>query len=191
MKAKLPILAILLLLVACKSKQKSISVAASDNSAINYKAKAAIAAAGDESSLPENKPEEPTDNTFNPLVNDIVRTAIDYTGVRYKFGGTTKKGMDCSGLIYVAFTKYEIPIQRASFQMAKQGDAISLEEVRKGDLLFFTTGKKNRINHVGLVVEVSQSEIRFIHSTSSRGVLVSSLDEGYWNYAFDHARRIM
>lgn len=127
-----------------------------------------------------------------PLANNIVSTALSYSGTRYKFGGTTRKGMDCSGLLYVAFKEHDIALQRTSYNMATQGEKIPLKVVQKGDLLFFkTTKKRKRINHVGLVVETDNDAIKFIHSTTSRGVIISSLNEGYWNYAFVEARRIL
>ncbi|GGD53776.1 C40 family peptidase [Muriicola marianensis] len=122
----------------------------------------------------------------------VINTALTYTGVKYKYGGTTRKGMDCSGLMYITFQEHDIYLPRVSFYMANEGRKISLEEVSKGDLLFFTTSnRRKRINHVGLVVEVEGDDIRFIHSTTSRGVIVSSLKEGYWNYAFVKATRIL
>ncbi|QLE00660.1 C40 family peptidase [Galbibacter sp. BG1] len=122
----------------------------------------------------------------------IIKTALSYNGTPYKYGGTTKRGMDCSGLIYTSFKENDIALQRASYMMATQGKKIKVKDVEEGDLLFFTTNKNSRrINHVGLVVEVKGKDIQFIHSTTSRGVLVSSLSEGYWSYAFNHARRIL
>lgn len=128
----------------------------------------------------------------NPKVNKIVSKAMSFAGTRYKFGGNTKKGIDCSGLIHVALKDNDIPFPRVSYQMANEGKRINLKDVAKGDLLFFKTSKSGkRINHVGLVVEVNGGEIRFIHATSSRGVIVSSLREGYWNHAFIKATRIL
>ncbi|MCM5662639.1 C40 family peptidase [Galbibacter mesophilus] len=122
----------------------------------------------------------------------IIKTALSYNGTPYKYGGTTKRGMDCSGLIYTSFKENDVALQRASYMMATEGKKISLKHVEEGDLLFFTTNKNSRrINHVGLVVSVKGKDIQFIHSTSSRGVLVSSLSEGYWNFAFNHARRVL
>ncbi|MCK0191021.1 C40 family peptidase [Arenibacter sp. F20364] len=122
----------------------------------------------------------------------IINTALTFSGTRYKFGGTTNNGMDCSGLLYVAFGEHDIQLPRASYQMAEEGQKINLKEVDKGDLLFFgTSRRKNNINHVGLVVQVDGDDIKFIHSTSSRGVIVSSLQEGYWNYAFIKAARVL
>lgn len=128
----------------------------------------------------------------NTQADEVVATAMTFAGTRYQFGGTTKRGMDCSGLVYVALNEHNIPFPRVSYQMANEGQRIKLKAVQKGDLLFFKTGKsRKRINHVGLVVDVEGDEIRFIHSTSSRGVIVSSLREGFWNHTFVKATRIM
>lgn len=125
-------------------------------------------------------------------VDRIVSKAMTFSGTRYKFGGTTKRGMDCSGLVFVALTENDIPFPRVSYQMANEGKRIKRREIEKGDLLFFKTSKSGkRINHVGLVVDVDGDDIRFIHSTSSRGVIVSSLREGFWNHSFIKATRIL
>lgn len=124
--------------------------------------------------------------------DQIINTALSYSGVRYKYGGTTSKGMDCSGLLYVSFSEHEVNLPRTSHLMADLGRKIRVDEVEKGDLLFFKTSSRGkRINHVGLVVSVNEREIKFIHATTSRGVIVSSLREGFWNYAFVKATRIL
>ena len=122
----------------------------------------------------------------------IVNYAKTFKGTRYKFGGTTKKGMDCSGLVYVSYQKEGVTMPRISRDMAKKGKRISLSKTNKGDLLFFKTNKnKNTINHVGLVVENKRGEIFFIHATSSLGVIISSLDERYWKNSFVEVRRVI
>ncbi|WP_024772419.1 C40 family peptidase [Aquimarina macrocephali] len=124
-------------------------------------------------------------------IKSIVSYAKTFGGTRYKFGGTTKKGMDCSGLVYTSFKKENIVLPRTSRTMATQGKAISLKKVIVGDLLFFKTNKrKNVISHVGLVVE-TKGVIKFIHASTSRGVIISSLDEKYWNKCFAGARRVL
>ncbi|QCW98723.1 NlpC/P60 family protein [Aggregatimonas sangjinii] len=132
------------------------------------------------------------EKTSNSKVDNIINTALQYSGVRYKFGGTTKKGMDCSGLLYVAFGEHDVQLPRVSRNMAEEGRRVRVKDVEKGDLLFFSTQKRGRgINHVGMVVAIEDDEIKFIHSSSSRGVIVSSLREGYWNYAFVKATRVL
>ncbi|TVZ22179.1 NlpC/P60 family protein [Dokdonia sp. Hel_I_63] len=122
----------------------------------------------------------------------IINQAQSFAGTRYKFGGTTRKGMDCSGLIYIAFQKENIVLPRISRQMAERGQPIKDKDISKGDLLFFRTNKSSkRINHVGLVTKVTSDDIYFIHATTSKGVLTSNLNERYWNNAYIMARRVL
>jgi len=124
--------------------------------------------------------------------DNIINTALTFSGTRYKWGGTTKKGMDCSGLLYVSFGKHDVQLPRVSRDMAEEGKRVKINKVEKGDLLFFKTKKRGkRINHVGMVVSIKNDEIKFIHSSSSRGVIVSSLREGFWNNAFVKATRVL
>ncbi|SNY94487.1 C40 family peptidase [Flagellimonas pacifica] len=143
----------------------------------------------EETTLPKKSKKEERKNS---KANAIVSTALTFSGTRYKFGGITKKGMDCSGLIFISLKENDISFPRVSYQMAEQGKRIKLTQIEKGDLLFFKTSKRGkRINHVGLVVDVKGVDVKFIHSTTSRGVIVSSLREGYWNHAFVKAMRFL
>jgi probable lipoprotein NlpC len=122
----------------------------------------------------------------------VISNALRYKGVRYKYGGITKRGMDCSGLIYVSYLQEKVRLPRVSINMAKKGKKVSLEIAKKGDLLFFkTTKSKHSINHIGLIISVKKNQIRFIHSTTSRGVIISLLSEKYWKNAFVKAKRIL
>ena len=123
---------------------------------------------------------------------DIINYAKQFEGIRYRYGGTTKEGMDCSGLIFESFRAYDIYLPRISRDMAKQGEKVSLKKTQRGDLLFFKTrNRRNNINHVGLVVEIEDNAIKFIHATTSNGVIISSLNESYWKDAFKEVRRIL
>lgn len=134
---------------------------------------------------PEAEPED-------KRVYNITSFARDHEGTPYKFGGTTRSGMDCSGLVYTSFLQENIPLPRSSRDMALKGDRLSLEEVNIGDLLFFETNKNKKvINHVGLVVEIQPGHIFFIHSSTSRGVIISSLADNYWWDHFVMARRLI
>jgi cell wall-associated NlpC family hydrolase len=121
----------------------------------------------------------------------LVSTAFKYEGVRYKGGGTTIAGMDCSGLVSTTFKTHHILLPRSSYEMAKVGEKIKLEEVQKGDLVFFKTNGKSQINHVGLVTEIREGEIFFIHSSVQRGVIVSSMREPYYKKTFSQANRLL
>lgn len=139
--------------------------------------------------------QEKVENTTKEEVtvaDKIVWTAVSYKGIPYRFGGTTERGMDCSGLIYTSFQQRDVPIARTSREMYAQGTSIPLRKVQRGDLLFFKTARKRgKVNHVGLVTSVSNGDIRFIHSTSSQGVIVTSLHEDYWKRAFIEAKRVL
>ncbi len=138
-----------------------------------------------------------TTNTYSieteeSKVFNIVDYAKQFNGVKYKFGGATADGMDCSGLVFESFRAFNILLPRSSRDMARKGVEISLTNTQEGDLLFFKTrNKRNEINHVGLVVTSNNGDIEFIHATLSAGVTVSKLSENYWNSAFVEARRIL
>jgi len=133
-----------------------------------------------------------TSKTINPKAADIINYANTFEGVKYKYGGTTKKGMDCSGLIYVAFNENDVALPRVSTDMATSGQWVDLKKVKEGDLLFFATKKNSRtINHVGLVTSARLGNVEFIHATTSKGVITSNLAERYWYFAFVQARRVL
>lgn len=122
----------------------------------------------------------------------IVDYAKQFNGVKYKFGGATADGMDCSGLVFESFRAFNISLPRSSRDMARKGVEIPLTNTQEGDLLFFKTrNKRNEINHVGLVITSNNGNIEFIHATLSAGVTVSKLSENYWNSTFVEARRIL
>ena len=133
-----------------------------------------------------------TTNKPTKEANAIVKYAKSFNGTRYKYGGTTKRGMDCSGLIYTSFKQHEIDLPRTTSDLKSAGDWIDLKEVNVGDLVFFATKKNSRnVNHVGIVTEVRTGNVEFIHASSSKGVMVSSLAERYWYFAFVQARRVL
>ena len=128
----------------------------------------------------------------NALIEKIIENASAYEGVRYKYGGTTKKGMDCSGLMYTVFSEEDISLPRTTSQLSTYGDWVDLKEVKEGDLLFFATRRNSRqVNHVGLVTSARLGRVEFIHASTSRGVIRSLLSEKYWYFAFVQARRVL
>ncbi len=134
----------------------------------------------------------PIPESYSRIAEKIVKTTKRFEGTRYKYGGTDKKGMDCSGLIYTSFLEEGVPLPRTSRAMSLREERLYLKEVTIGDLLFFETNKNRKvINHVGLVVDVTEDGIYFIHSSTSSGVIISSLSESYWYNNFVMARRVM
>lgn len=126
----------------------------------------------------------------NKQADSVLREAKKYLGTPYKYGGTTKSGMDCSGLVINAYNAAGIQMPRISRDQANEGKEIKLKDVREGDLVFFNTSG-SRISHVGIVEDVKNGEVFFIHSSSSKGVIVSSIEETYWSKRFVKAVRVL
>nr|WP_294773657.1 C40 family peptidase [uncultured Flavobacterium sp.] len=125
------------------------------------------------------------------LIKQLINSASDNLGVGYRGGGTTKAGFDCSGLIYSTFKKFDITLPRSSHEMATVGTKIDLSNAKKGDLIFFINRGQRRINHVGMVVEVTAEEVKFIHSSTQSGVIISSTKEPYYNRTFVQINRVL
>lgn len=125
------------------------------------------------------------------LITQLINAASDNLGVHYRSGGTTKEGFDCSGLIYSTFKKFEIALPRSSHEMAEKGTQVAIQNVKKGDLIFFINRGQHRINHVGMVVEINGDEIKFIHSSTQSGVIISSINEPYYKNTFAQINRIL
>lgn len=135
---------------------------------------------------------EETMSEENSEVAALITLAKSYEGVSYRAGGTTKRGMDCSGLVTTVFRAFDKSLPRSSALMSREGVEVSLSKVEKGDLLFFDIARlKGNINHVGLVTSVENGEVKFIHSTTSKGVITTSINEPYWKEAFVKAKRVL
>jgi len=121
----------------------------------------------------------------------LINNAMNFLGVRYRGGGTTTAGMDCSGMVTAVFNLFDIKLPRSSHDMALIGEKVDNEDIKKGDLIFFRTNGRRVINHVGVVVEKIGDEIKFIHSSTSKGVVVSSTSEPYYKRTFAQVNRII
>jgi cell wall-associated NlpC family hydrolase len=130
-------------------------------------------------------------NTESYLALQLINVASDKLGTGYRSGGTTTAGFDCSGLMYSTFKKFDITLPRSSHEMAEIGTKINPEDAKKGDLIFFINRGQRRINHVGMIVEVNGDEIKFIHSSTQGGVIISSLKESYYERTFKQINRII
>jgi cell wall-associated NlpC family hydrolase len=125
------------------------------------------------------------------FVDQLISKASENIGTRYRSGGTTKEGFDCSGLMFSTFSTFDIKLPRSSVEMASYGSKINIENAQKGDLIFFKTRGSGRINHVGMVVEVCEGEIKFIHSATHGGVIISSTKESYYERNLAQINRVL
>jgi cell wall-associated NlpC family hydrolase len=130
-------------------------------------------------------------NTSLPQADFLIDKASGYLGTRYRSGGTSASGFDCSGLMFTTFKEIDMTLPRSSRDMAKYGFEVSKSNAQKGDLIFFTTNRKGTISHVGMITEVSDDEIKFIHSSTSSGVIISSTNEDYYQRTFVQINRVL
>lgn len=124
-------------------------------------------------------------------IDGLLSEAETYLGTPYRYGGTTRMGIDCSAFVLSVFgAALGMNLPRVAAAQSLEGDKIVREDLQKGDLVFFSQGR--RISHVGIVYNVEENgEIKFIHAATSRGVMISSLDDRYWAPKYRFAKRII
>ncbi|WP_252023553.1 NlpC/P60 family protein [Vibrio sp. SCSIO 43136] len=109
----------------------------------------------------------------------------EWRDVPYRWGGNSKFGIDCSGFTQIAFQGYSVtPLKRTTHEQVKQGQSVSYTNAKQGDLVFFKLRGKQ--NHVGVYLGGNQ----FLHASTSKGVIISRLDNPYWADAFWQFRRV-
>lgn len=116
----------------------------------------------------------------------LEETVDDLIGIGYSYGGTTTRGFDCSGFTGYVFKKLGIDLLRSSRDQATQGKKVAKEDLRAGDLVFFNTSGSG-ISHVGIYLGNNE----FAHSSSSKGVTISGMDDKYYAKRYVTARRVM
>ena len=121
----------------------------------------------------------------------LIAKASQHIGTRYRSGGTSPGGFDCSGLMIATFQEIEMKLPRTSREQSNYGVSIDRSQAQKGDLIFFTTNGRGSINHVGMVTEVVGDEIKFIHSSIQAGVIISSTKEDYYAKRFVKVNRVL
>ncbi len=145
------------------------------------------------------KVEAPTDVTSSKPVSaprvakaeTVLSTARSYLGTPHRLGGMSRRGIDCSGLVFTSFKEVNVNLPRSSEEQSKVGKKIDIKQVERGDLLFFTHVNTRRINHVGVVSSVENGKVRFIHTSTSKGVREDDLAADYWRKTFVQARRVL
>jgi cell wall-associated NlpC family hydrolase len=132
----------------------------------------------------------PTAHNSSHVRKNVTQEAKRQIGVKYKYGGKTPSGFDCSGFTRYVYDKVNIALSPSSTLQARQGKKVNLKWAKKGDLLFFGSG--GRINHVALITANEKDGIYVVHSTSSRGVIEENVSRSsYWNRRIMFARTVL
>lgn len=121
---------------------------------------------------------------------DLISTAKTFIGTPYVYGGTSRNGIDCSAFMQSVYSAREISLPRVSRNQALMGDEVAYSDIEAGDMIFFSNSPRSSISHVGMVVEVTEDDIMFIHAGSSTGVTISPLSMDYWHKRFRFAKRV-
>jgi cell wall-associated NlpC family hydrolase len=120
----------------------------------------------------------------------ILEDAKYFKGGRYVWGGTTPQGFDCSGYVQYLYRKHDINLPRTAWEQSKMGREVNIDELKKGDLLFFLTDRKRNIpiTHVGIYIGNGE----FIHAASKKqGIIISPITHGNYARTFVKAKRVI
>jgi len=120
--------------------------------------------------------------------DEVMYKVIEYLNTPYLWGGTSKRGIDCSGFVQaVMFQALGVALPRTSYEQSNVGEDVSKEDLKFGDLLFFDTRGRGRVSHVGIYL----GDGYFVHSGSKTGVAVASLDSEFYSRVFLKAKRVL
>lgn len=120
---------------------------------------------------------------------ELVREAKRWLGTKYRYGGHSRSGTDCSGMVMEVYKKVcDVRLPRSSREQQSFCKKINRDNLRKGDLVFFSTNKsRNAVSHVGLYI----GDGEMIHASSSKGVMISRLDEKYFQRTYHSSGRVL
>lgn len=127
-----------------------------------------------------------------PIVRQVISFAKEHLSTRYRSGGTTTRGFDCSGFTRFCYNKFGIALPHSSAAQGHVGEAIDKDAAQPGDLILFKghSAGGHRIGHVGMITEVIGNQIKFIHSAWSGGVRYDYLHANYYQRRFMGIRRV-
>ncbi len=124
--------------------------------------------------------------SISRVKNILKQQEKHWRGTRYKMGGLSRKGIDCSGFVYITFKDdLGIELPRSTKLQVNIGNFVNKKTLQIGDLVFFKTGLK--VRHVGIYV----GNLQFIHASTSKGVMVSNLENPYWYKKYWKAKRVI
>ena len=125
------------------------------------------------------------DKNESAIMKSLLAHYQQWKGTRYQLGGMSKNGVDCSAYVFLAFKqRFNLRLPRTTKNQIIAGKSIEKNQLQAGDLVFFKTGRK--VRHVGIYLDNG----RFMHASSSKGVMISKLDNSYWKKCYWFAKHI-
>lgn len=174
----IPAFIVVATLSACSSQNANSRLANSSNTPLNKSPSTSISQA--------------SQDEFESLVKNLdIKSKIldqyaDWKGVAYRLGGNTKSGIDCSAFVQRTFRdQFGMDLPRSTSDQQFSGTKINRSKLQAGDLVLFKTGRTMR--HVGIYI----GNDKFVHASTSSGVIVSEMSNVYWNKRFYAARRVI
>ncbi|MDI1232791.1 MAG: C40 family peptidase [bacterium] len=124
-------------------------------------------------------------------VDSLLAFANRYLNKPYCYGSKPPKCFDCSGFVQFCFSQFNVQLPHSSHSSAFLGKFVSVEHARKGDLIFFTgrNHASETVGHVGIVTELKDDKIYFIHASVQAGVIISNTEEDYYKKRFMMVKR--
>lgn len=123
--------------------------------------------------------EEIDAGTNSKTRKNLIKYSKTLLGIKYRYGGTDKKGFDCSGFTGYVFKKFEISLPRRAADQYSQSKKIKLKDAKPGDLVFFSNG--GGVNHVGIIVSNKGGKPIMIHASTSQGITETDImSNSYW-----------
>lgn len=121
------------------------------------------------------------------VISSLSEQQQEWKGTRYRLGGASRSGVDCSGFMQITFRDlFGIDLPRTTSEQAQEGDHVSKSDIQTGDLVFFKTGRGPNGKHVGVYVKNGL----FLHASTKGGVIYSDMNSPYWSKTFWQARRM-
>ncbi len=125
-------------------------------------------------------------------ISSVIQTGRSYIGTPYKWGGMSRSGIDCSGLIYNSYKTIGVNLPRTAKEQSKTGNKRGWNGIREGDLVYFKFKKKgSKWYHSGMITHVGKDKILFVHASTSSGVVESNLMADYYKKNVRNFRRVI
>jgi len=146
----------------------------------------------DYSETPEKWKSMTNTNIAKSIEQQLIDFAKKYLGTPYKYAGKTPAGFDCSGFAGFVFKEFGVTLPASSREIAQIGENIDKKDLKIGDLVFFEGRNHTKtVGHVGIVSEINDNDVYFIHAAVwSGGIIISGMKEEYYASRYLKAKRV-